>query len=140
MKINKVLLHQELQTQEEAFHFLANIMKEEGIVSDATSYKKALEDREVQGTTGLVDGFAIPHGKCSEVKEAAVVYVRNKTGIEWNSLDGSRITDIFALAIPEDEGEHLESLIAISTQLMDPDQCNKLRSLTNEDEIKVIFE
>lgn len=140
MKINKVILHQTFQTQEEVFRFLAHVLFEEGSIGDEEAYRAALEEREAQGTTGLIDGFAIPHGKSNTVKEAAVVYVRNTSGIEWNSLDGSKITDIFALAIPENEGKHLESLIAISTQLMDQDQCVKLRSLVDENEIRNIFE
>lgn len=140
MKINKVMLHQNLQSQKEVFRFVANVLFEEGIIDDKEAYTSALENREAQGTTGLIDGFAIPHGKSHMVKEPAVIYVRNTSGIEWNSLDGSKITDIFALAIPENEGEHLESLIAISTQLMDQDQCVKLRALVDENEIRNIFE
>lgn len=140
MKINKVVLGQELQTQQEAFHFLAHQMYLTGIIDDEASYVEALQDRENQGTTGLIDGFAIPHGKCSAVKEAGAIYVRNINGIEWNSLDESKITDIFALAIPQDGDEHLAALIDISTQLMDSKQCEKLRLTMDKDEIKAIFE
>lgn len=140
MKINKVVLGQELQTQQETFCFLAHQMYLAGIINDEKTYIEALQERERQGTTGLIDGFAIPHGKSSTVKEAGAIYVRNINGIEWNSLDESKITDIFALAIPQDGDEHLASLIDISTQLMDPKQCEKLRLSMDEDEIKAIFE
>lgn len=138
MKINKIILDQNLNNQEEMFEFLSEQMEELGIVEDRKDYLKALHVREEESTTGLVDGFAIPHGKSSHIKESAIIYVRNKKGIEWNSLDGSLITDIFSLAIPE-SGNHLDDLIAISSSLMNPDVCLKLRQTNSEDEIKDIF-
>ena len=140
MKINKVVLNQEISSQKEAFTKIAQFFLEEGIIKDVDSYIAALETREAQGTTGLVDGFAIPHGKDASVVSAGVVYIRNKQGIEWNSLDGSLVTDIFALAIPETDGNHLDTLIAISSNLMEETQCAKLRLLNDEEAIKVIFE
>lgn len=139
MKINKVLLNQNLQSKVEVFSFVADELYAEGLIDDKLAYIASLEEREVQGTTGLIDGFAIPHGKCDAVKESAVVYIRNTSGIEWESLDGSLITDIFALAIPNTGEAHLDSLIAISSNLMEPEQCAKLRSLQNEEDIKNIF-
>lgn len=140
MKINKVILNQNLKSQTEVFKFVADALLEDGLIDDANKYVASLEEREQQGTTGMIDGIAIPHGKSEAVKDSAVVYIRNNTGIEWNSLDGSLITDIFALAIPAEGEAHLDSLIAISTNLMEPEQCAKLRSLDDEEAIKNIFE
>lgn len=115
-------------------------MLEIGIIEDKGTYLEALLERESQSSTGLVDGFAIPHGKSNNIKDAAVIYIRNQEGIEWNSLDGSLITDIFALAIPlQAQGNHLDTLIAISTQLMDPSICQRLRNASIEEEINEIF-
>lgn len=71
----------------------------------------------------------------------AVVYVRNKTGVEWETLDDTLVTDIFALAIPQDgSDEHLDNLIAISTSLMDEEICERLRAAGNEEEVREIFQ
>lgn len=139
MEINKIVLDQNLGSQAEAFKVVANAFLEAGIIDDVDAYIAALEKREAEGTTGLIDGFAIPHGKAPTVKDGGVVYVRNNSGIEWNSLDGSPITDIFGLAIPDNGGSHLDTLVAISTKLMDPEVCASLRAANNEDEINEIF-
>lgn len=140
MKIDKIYLNQSFQSQEEVFSFLDSVMLEIGIIENKGTYLEALHERESQSTTGLVDGFAIPHGKSNNIKDAAVIYIRNQEGIEWNSLDGSAITDIFALAIPlQAQGNHLDTLIAISTQLMDPSICQRLRNASLEEEINEIF-
>lgn len=140
MKINQIYLNQNLETQEEIFEFLSHAMYELKIVDDPVIYLNALHDRESQSSTGLVDGFAIPHGKSDEIKKAAVIYLRNIKGLEWESLDGSLVTDIFALAIPSSaENEQLDTLIALSTQLMDPMVCQKLRLTEDKIEILNIF-
>lgn len=140
MKINQIYLNQNLDTQEEVFEFLSQAMCELKIVDNPMAYLNALHERESQSSTGLVDGFAIPHGKSNEIKQAAVIYLRNSKGIEWKSLDGSLITDIFALAIPSfSESEQLDTLIALSTQLMDPEVCQRLRLTEDEEEILNIF-
>ena len=140
MKINKIILDQEFKSKDEVFQFLDQQMQELSIVDAQNTYYNALLEREEQSSTGLVDGFAIPHGKSSKIKDAAIVYIRNNTGIEWNSLDGSLITDIFALAIPDNgQSNHLDTLIAISTQLMDAQICKKLRDTSDINEIEKIF-
>lgn len=140
MKIDRVVLNTEFSKKEEALSFISGQMEELGVVERKEDFLEALHEREAQGTTGLTDGFAIPHGKALKVKSAAVVYVRNANGIEWETLDESLVTDIFALAIPQDgSDEHLDNLIAISTSLMDEEVCERLRAVENEEEIKAIF-
>lgn len=140
MKIDRVVLNTEFSKKEEALSFISGQMEELGVVERKEDFLEALHEREAQGTTGLTDGFAIPHGKALKVKSAAVVYVRNANGIEWETLDESLVTDIFALAIPQDgSDEHLDNLIAISTSLMDEEVFERLRAVENEEEIKAIF-
>lgn len=141
MNINKIFLNKTFETQEEVFRFLSEEMKALGIVEDENVYLQAVHHREQESTTGLINGFAIPHGKSAQIKDTAVIYIRNDIGIEWNSLDGSFITDIFALAIPETAAQqHLDTLIAISTKLMDDSICEQLRSYDDEVKISAIFE
>lgn len=140
MKLDRVVLNQNFISKEEALEFISVQMHELGVVDQAADFLDALHKREAEGTTGLMDGFAIPHGKDVKVKDAAVVYLRNQNGIDWETLDGSRVTDIFALAIPQDgSDEHLDNLIAISTSLMDEEVCERLRAAGNEKEILEIF-
>lgn len=140
MKINKVLLNQNIQNKDDAFFKIAQLLKDENIIESEKEFIKALEDREDESTTGLIDGFAIPHGISTTVKASAVIYIRNTEGIEWESLDGSLVTDIIALAISKGENSHLDDLVEISTKLMDGSKREGLRHLENENEIINFFE
>lgn len=140
IKMNKIFLNQNFASQEEVFQFLGETMRQVGVVDRALDYVDALHKREKQSTTGLIDGFAIPHGKSDLIKDIAIVYIRNTIGIEWNSLDGSPATDIFALAIPTaGSDEHLDILSTLATSLMDPGICKKLRAVASEKEINEVF-
>ena len=141
MRLNRVVLDTTFSDKEEALEFISLQMEELGIVEKKEHFLEALKERESLGATGLTDGFAIPHGKDARIRDAAVVYVRNAGGIAWETLDDSLVTDMFALAIPEDgSNAHLDDLIAISTSLMDEEVCEKLRAAKNEDEVKNIFQ
>lgn len=141
MNIDKIYLNNNFLKQEEVFEFLSVKMQEIGVVKEAKDYLDALHCREEQSSTGLIDGFAIPHGRSASIQKAAVIYIRNNQGIEWDSLDGSLARDIFALAIPENGSDHhLDTLVAISTKLMDPEICKQLRSYDDEQHIAEIFE
>lgn len=141
MKIDKIFLDKDFKTKKEVFLFLGEVLQSIEVVDNKDVYIQAIYEREEVISTGLMNGFALPHGKNQLIKRPAVIYLRNHTGIEWGSLDESLITDIFALAIPtEGATNHLDSLIEISTQLVDDDVCEKLRLSNNEEEIQRIFE
>lgn len=61
--------------------------------------------------------------------------------ILWVLLRQSSSTGLVdGFAIPDgNNGDHLDTLIAISTQLMNPDICQKLRDASSLDEITSIF-
>lgn len=141
MKIDRIYLNEDLKSQQDVFSFVALEMEKNHVVDYGTDFLEALNEREEQGTTGLIQGFAIPHAKSEKIKTTAIIYIRNIHGIEWNSLDGQLITDIFAFAIPmHDETNHLDDLIELSMQLMDENKRQKLRMLDSLDDMNQLFD
>ncbi|GMC17880.1 hypothetical protein N5D_18570 [Enterococcus faecalis] len=61
IKENHIFLNQQLQTQEDVFHFLAKKSTELEVAQDAQEVFDKLNEREQEGTTGMMNGFAIPH-------------------------------------------------------------------------------
>ena len=98
-----IFLHQSLSTQKEAFEFLARQAVALGISADEQQVYQKLVARENEGTTGMMDGFAIPHAKDQSIKEPSILIVTLDQGIEWNSMDGQRINFVIALFIPDSE-------------------------------------
>jgi nitrogen PTS system EIIA component len=76
---------------------------------------QVLMDRERLGSTGIGEGFAIPHGKLKTLEQMVIAFGRSYHGIPFDSLDGKAAYYFFVLIAPEDSaGLHLKALAKIS--------------------------
>ncbi|WP_369675828.1 fructose PTS transporter subunit IIA, partial [Enterococcus faecium] len=103
-------------------------------------YQKLLE-REKEGTTGIMSGFAIPHAKSQTINEPSLIIVTLNKGIEWNSLDRQSVDFIFALFIPDSEAgtTHLKLLTLVARSLMRKEVTEQLRAAKSKTEIAAIL-
>lgn len=136
-----IFLHQSLSTQKEAFEFLARQAVALGISADEQQVYQKLVARENEGTTGMMDGFAIPHAKDHSIKEPSILIVTLDQGIEWNSMDGQRINFIIALFIPDSEAgtTHLKLLSAVARLLMRNEVTEQLKVAQTKTEIATLL-
>lgn len=98
---NDIILDLNVRIKDEAKKELSKIMEKNGIISDSHKFFDDVEQRETMTTTGMGNGIAIPHGKSPTVNHPAMIFAKNKIPLEWNSLDGSKVTIIFLMAVPE---------------------------------------
>lgn len=95
---------------------------EAGIASDSDALLAAFLKRESEGTTGMVDGYAIPHAKTDAVVRPAVVVLKAADGVAaWDTMDGAPVTCAIALLVPESQAgtAHLQILSKVATALTD---------------------
>lgn len=85
-------------------------------------YKEVLE-REELSTTGFGEGFAIPHGKSSDLSKPLVAVLKLTESVEWDSMDDEQVDTVILLIVPKENGEsqHLKLLSTLSYNLMDKD-------------------
>lgn len=116
-----ILLDLSADSQEELFMLLANYAKELGVIEDAKKVSEAFMEREQQFSTGLQEGFAIPHAKSAYVLTPTVLYVQLKQPVPWETFDDSPVQHVFALLVPVEEAGtlHLEMLSRLATALME---------------------
>lgn len=148
MQASHVFLDNPSATRDDALLFLAGKAVELGVADSATDVLAAFKAREEQGTTGMQDGFAIPHAKTDAVKDATVMVVKFANPIaDWDSLDKKPIKAAIALLVPEGEAgtTHIRLLAKTATMLMgesfrktvleseDPEEISKLVSEGLED-------
>ena len=98
-------------------------------------------ERESQITTGIGNNIAIPHGKSSTVNVASLMFAKTTKPLEWNSLDGSKVSIIFLMAARErDTGkEHLKMLATVAGKLMDDDFVKEIKAENDPDKLVNIF-
>lgn len=109
-----------LPDQEATFQFLAKTIVEQKLANNEQAVYDALKKREAEGTTGMMDGFAIPHAKSDAISQPAIIVIKLKAGINWDSLDGKPTKYVIALFIPVAEGgtTHLKVLSQVARMLM----------------------
>lgn len=142
VKPNQVLLDVDCTTKEEVLALLSAKALELGITDDEAAVKAAFDAREAEGTTGMMDGFAVPHAKTAAIKDAAVIVVRFAAPIaDWESIDGSEITVGIALLVPEAEAgsTHITLLAQIARALMDEEFRNVIRTATEPSQISELI-
>ncbi len=88
----------------------------------------ALEAREQLGSTGLGNGFALPHARIEGLGSYFAMFVRLKRPIDFDAIDGKPVDLVVVLLIPTTAGdEHLAALAAICRRLRDQEFATKLR-------------
>ena len=119
---------------------MVDLMAASGKVCDREVYLKAVFAREEEGTTGVGDGIAIPHGRCSGVSRPGLAAMVLPAGVEYEALDDEPVNLIFLIAAPEGAGSvHIDILSKLSTMLMDDDFTASLRGAKSVEEfLKII--
>lgn len=119
----------------EALDMAIGLMVKSGKISDIDAYTKQVYAREEEGTTGIGEGIAIPHGKSDGVQRAGLAAMVIPDGVDFDALDGKPVHLIFLIAAPNTKDNvHLEVLSKLSVLLMDQDFVWKLRCARNKDE------
>ena len=101
---------------------LIDLLAEQHLVDDGDMLKEAVWQRERQRTTGIGEGLAIPHGKCSCVHELHLAIGRPRDPMEFDSVDRKPVHLIVLLASPPDKtSDHIQALGRISRLVANPD-------------------
>uniref|UniRef100_UPI003FEF78B6 PTS fructose transporter subunit IIABC n=1 Tax=Candidatus Merdicola sp. TaxID=3085652 RepID=UPI003FEF78B6 len=114
---------------------MTNLMLKTGRITDLNAYKELVLKREEEGSTGVGEGIAIPHGKGDCVTEPGLVAMVVPDGVEYDALDGKPVNLLFMIAAPNtSDNVHLDVLSRLSTMLMDTEFKNKLISAKSKEE------
>ena len=114
---------------------MTKLMLKTGRITDLNAYKGLVLKREEEGSTGVGEGIAIPHGKGECVTEPGLVAMVVPAGVEYDALDGKPVNLLFMIAAPNtSDNVHLDVLSRLSTMLMDTEFKNKLISAKSKTE------
>lgn len=122
VKVENVFVAENFASRDEALSFVSNQAVKAGVAGDADAVMNAFLAREAEGTTGMMEGFAIPHAKSDAITEAAVIVVKDDSGVTgWDTMDGAPVNVAIALLIPGAQAgtTHLKILSKVAEALMD---------------------
>ncbi|WEG13040.1 fructose-specific PTS transporter subunit EIIC [Pullulanibacillus sp. KACC 23026] len=112
-----------------------------GKLTNRLDFRRAIDAREAETTTGIGEGIAIPHAKTAAVKTPAIAFGRSKLGVDYESLDGAPAHLFFMIAASAGAtDEHLETLSKLSTYLIHADFREQLLQAKTPSEVVRLFE
>lgn len=140
LDIQCIDIHGTPKTKTEALNQMVALMVKSGSITDVESYRREVFHREEEGTTGVGDGIAIPHGKGDFVKKAALAAMVVRDGVEYAAMDGEPVKLIFLIAAPNTrDNVHLDVLAKLSVLLMNEGITEKLLRAENAEEFLSIL-
>lgn len=122
VKVENVFVAEDFASRDEALSFVSNQAVKAGVADDADAVMNAFLAREAEGSTGMMEGFAIPHAKSDVITDAAVIVVKDDSGVTgWDTMDGAPVNVAIALLIPGAQAgtTHLKILSKVAEALMD---------------------
>lgn len=122
VKVENVFVAENFASRDEALSFVSNQAVKAGVAGDADAVMNAFLAREAEGSTGMMEGFAIPHAKSDAITDAAVIVVKDDSGVTgWDTMDGAPVNVAIALLIPGAQAgtTHLKILSKVAEALMD---------------------
>lgn len=122
VKVENVFVAENFASRDEALSFVSNQAVKAGVADNADAVMNAFLAREAEGSTGMMEGFAIPHAKSDAITDAAVIVVKDDSGVTgWDTMDGAPVNVAIALLIPGAQAgtTHLKILSKVAEALMD---------------------
>ncbi len=141
LKRDTIRLELSQTSKEGVLDELIDLLDHSGCLFDKQAFREAILAREAQGSTGIGEGIAIPHGKSAAVKRPAIAFGRSAKGVPFDSLDGRDADLFFMIAASADADEqHLETLSKLSQLLMQDDVRQALRKAGDKEDVLRLIE
>ena len=120
LQLDTVLVPLEATDRQGAISELVDALANAGSISDAKKINELVWERELQRTTGIGEGLAIPHSRCDQLTDLVMAMGRPSTPIDFSSPDKRPVELIILLVSPSDNtADHIQALGRISRLMVD---------------------
>lgn len=141
LAVESIDLNGKVNGKNEALDAMVALMAKSGKINDVEKYRKGVYAREEEGTTGIGEGIAIPHCKSDVVSKPGLAAMVIKDGVDFDALDGEKVSLIFLIAAPNTEDNvHLDVLSKLSVLLMDENFTSGLRNAKTVEEFLSVID
>ena len=128
------------KTKDEIINQMIAVVTHSSKITDIEKVREAIFEREKIMSTGVGNGFAIPHGKTDAVLDIVAAFAITEEPIDYDSLDEQPVRLIFLLVGKDSMvGPHIKLLSRISRLMNKEEFRTKLLSASSEKEVIDIF-
>ena len=137
---NLVVIGLEGDSKDEIINSMIDVVSASTKVLDKDKVREAILEREKIMSTGVGNGFAIPHGKTDAVSDIVAAFAVTANPIDYHSLDEKPVRLVFLLVGKDNMvGPHIKLLSRIS-RLMNKEEFRKrLLELKSSKEVLDLF-
>lgn len=140
LALNNIQVDVDVKDRDDALKYLADFAVQNNLATDAAKVLTSYKQREQEGSTGMTEGFAIPHAQSAAINKSAMIILKLKKPIDWQSLDGQKIDTVISFLIPEvDSNSHLKYLSNTAKLLTHEDFIASLKKANTPEEIYHLF-
>jgi len=140
LQLNRINASLKSKTKKELLNEVLDLFKNDDAVKNLAAVRKAVLDREEIMSTGVGEGFAIPHGKTNSVEGIIAAFGRTVEPVDFDSLDNKPVRLIFVLVGRENlVGPHIKLLSRISRMMNKAEFREKLLQAKDNQEIYDLF-
>jgi fructose-specific phosphotransferase system IIA component len=146
MKITDVLEEQFVRTnlpgnsKEDIINSMISLIGNSKNVLDPEKVRQAIFEREKIMSTGVGNGFAIPHGKTDAVKDIVAAFAVTEHPVDYQALDDQPVRLVFLL-VGKDSlvGPHIKLLSRISRLMSSQDFREQLLACKSPKDVIELF-
>lgn len=131
----RVFTDANLSSKKRLLEFIAEQVSGQLSIPQNVIFNKLLE-RERLGSTGLGQGFAVPHARLDDLTETHACFVKLDTPINYDAMDHEPVDLIFSIFIPEaSTEEHLQILAKLARLFSQPQVTAGIRQCSTAQDI-----
>lgn len=135
-----VVTNLEGHSKDEIINAIVDLVSTSPKVLDKEKVREAVFEREKIMSTGVGDGFAIPHGKTDAVSDIVAAFAITAEPIDYESLDEKPVRLVFLLVSKVNMvGPHIKLLSRISRLMNKVEFRTKLLSVQSPKEVIDMF-
>lgn len=128
------------KSKDEVINQMIAIVNHSSKILDIEKVREAIFEREKIMSTGVGNGFAIPHGKTDAVQDIVAAFAITDEPIDYESLDEQPVRLIFLLVGKDSMvGPHIKLLSRISRLMNKEEFRSKLLTAANPKQVIDIF-
>ncbi len=124
----------------DAIREMADLLADEPAIEDPKAFLADLIKREMQITTGIGKGVAVPHAHEESINRPVLAVGISREGLDFNSIDGQPVHIVALLATPKKhQKKHMEILAALSRLLQHEEVRQQLVEAADAAAVRKVF-
>ncbi len=137
---DRIFIDADISSKKRLLEFIANTVATQFHLCQPKIYNNLL-DRERLGSTGLGQGFAIPHARLVDLDTTIACFIRLDQAVKFEAPDNQPVDLVFAIIIPEKAtDEHLKILSSLAKIFSQNGICDAIRKASSGEEVARIID